>query len=972
MNDVSNEKIIHDVPEVELLEEKPPLFIHSDSDDEERRMARRKRRRKLRRMIRQAQGLPSFLGLITANYDETDEEEDGDDGDQDEQNNIAMTAVKVESSEVRTVVVTPKRIRVDVDAHLGLKGTDAIPIKAEDIESPIQVNNWPTEEVRTPLEEGWYEGTLSPLAMQDDASYLNPLQVWIRNHLEFFSATAEDVGIVQAGRKPVQLGRVGVRCIPCALARRIPPPMERFGHEIKTDDSHGRGDAVLPDATPSETVFSTTYAIPPQPPTSTKVWAVGAVSYPANVAAIYTCCSQKPTLHWERHCPFLSMQERAELQQLLQQPDTRRSRGGLSAASYYTIACRRIGLVDIGEGIRFGRDLTLDPLPFEKIRHQVMIGEETLAINERISADEENERILAECVAEDDSNLLCKTSDKSMLTDYMFLTLRQMLVCHAMPMDMTSRGKKTRTMRVGLAGFCCRHCSHTSDAGSCKSFTSAPDNLVSAISNAFAIHLQKCRHTPLSIKKAIQVYKRLHNRQMNQLPYGSQKTVIHQIWERLRTADKSEEEISDLTPVVPLIPMPHPSTPHDINFPVTPSISGPSTRPENFPVCHDPEVTSVIAHYETKWDLAINDGLITPEDRNLVSDFVFLTMRQLRAIHPPNFEPNKKVKHGIMGLSCIHCHGKDLNYQASPSGRSYPSAPDNYASALNTGFYNHMQNCTFVPDNLKRALSATRKIHSSQCSSLKFGSQRKYFNILFARLHQLKSSIPEDESATANAPINYNTHAQSVHEQPPMNLDVISPQNCHEHGFVCLECYDPPVIMCLRCRLVPLQFRAKGAIQQTVRARLDELNEHIDNCKGDRFDLTVMTVCLREMIDDCFHGDRDVLATPTFRELISLALGHDPVWTKDFIDDLIAGLDETSLVADTRQVWCRPFPNRMNSNDLENFFDKNLTQYTTGRRFRDCPKLLSFLQLISPNLELSEQSYTDLDDNQGSDPSSLK
>jgi hypothetical protein len=122
-----------------------------------------------------------------------------------------------------------------------------------------------------------------------------------------------------------------------------------------------------------------------------------------------------------------------------------------------------------------------------------------------------------------------------------------MAICHAVPSDFATRGKKTKLMRLGYAGFCCRHCMEPDGAPpyitdfSCRSFSSAADNMSSAISNSFTSHLQKCYKTPLRIKKALTAYKRIHQRHMAQLPYGSQRRLIHELWARLRAADLPEQ-----------------------------------------------------------------------------------------------------------------------------------------------------------------------------------------------------------------------------------------------------------------------------------------------------------------------------------------------------------------------------------------------------------------------------------------------
>jgi DNA-directed RNA polymerase subunit N (RpoN/RPB10) len=81
------------------------------------------------------------------------------------------------------------------------------------------------------------------------------------------------------------------------------------------------------------------------------------------------------------------------------------------------------------------------------------------AIAQRITADKESEAVLAAAIAEMDSDhIIGRSDDSKLVTDFVFLCVRQMAYCHVLPTDFETRGKKTALMRLGFTGFCCRHC----------------------------------------------------------------------------------------------------------------------------------------------------------------------------------------------------------------------------------------------------------------------------------------------------------------------------------------------------------------------------------------------------------------------------------------------------------------------------------------------------------------------------------
>jgi hypothetical protein len=369
------------------------------------------------------------------------------------------------------------------------------------------------------------------------------------------------------------------------------------------------------------------------------------------------------------------------------------------------------------------------------------------------------------------------------------------------------------------------------------------------------------------------------------------------------------------------------------------------------PVCEDPETIEILAKAVNEWDSDVNDGLIRLSDRNLVSDYVFLTMRQLKAVLPTDMDAGKRLR-GFAGLSCIHCH--DHDEQASPAGRSFPSAPDNYASALNSSFYNHMQNCLYIPSELKRALANTRKIHSVQCSSLRFGSQRRYFNMLFVRLESFKTNL-----VGVDVPLNdfYETTSTALSTRTGhASLD------CSDFGFLEVPAADSSrfIHFCLSCRMIPIQFRAEGSVLRGKPSPL-KMKQHCGVCLGDEFDLTSASAVLEEAIRVYCNGDNTVILCGSFRDLVHVVMGRNAELTKVMTEDIEAIIRrragrrveedaDVDLPNRSKGLW-RHFPSEVDFSEVDSAFDRFASdRFTSGLGIQQYPILLGFLQLISPGL----------------------
>lgn len=974
-------------------------------DEKEGREERRRKRKRLRNLLQSQGDDPLFTAFLTTNFDVAQNDEiivirdDEDDEDDDHEKPVVVIDVDVElglKEEEASLATVPSATLKDppetISSSLAADGPVITRSSARGVASPMDQESSAASHVfhytTAPLDEGWYEGKVSPIALAEDSYYLSPVHCWVRENLEFFSADAET-----SRRKR---GRVGLCCKHCATQAHLQKEAFR--------------------------------------------WPTGALSYPNTFTSVHQACAQRFQVHWQTSCPSLPAALRAQFQFLAHEIQHvgrpgKRSKGGLPTPVYYNLSMQQIGLVETPDGLRFGRDLSLQPLPLETVRATMLSQQTTIAADDGMETagvlptpvassemtvapakevkrgpiDEAAERVLAECIAEADQpdKYLARSTDKALVTDYVFIAVRQMAICHALPVDMTSRGKKTKMLRVGLAGFCCRHCQGASGSSSyvpnsCRSYLSAPDNLASAITNSFTQHLQKCPHVPPRIPKSMGVFRRYHQRQMAQLPFGSQRRFFHTMWDRLRQADQSHEEMeaflsllnpttanigvstnaengdgtalvsSDLmngdTSVIPDAPLSQTNGFHRL-------ADVPATRPVHFPESPDECTREALRLAEVAFsekNVEASKVLLLPEERNYVSDYVFLTLMQLRptiATAGDGGRNRRPVGGGMMGVACIHC--ADSEHMVTPSGRSFPSAPDNFASALNTSLYNHMQACYLVPVDLKKALVNLRKLHSAQCSALVFGGQRSFFRSLFQRLHEAQA---EADASSTGATL------------------VGSKETLDSLGFFQLNSsVGQTVRMCKRCRMIPAVFRARDAVSYD-RLSLSRARLHRSVCQEDGLDLALCVESFRAAAAAVGKDPITLIESASFQALVHVAVGENVDLTRVFVEDIahelsqLAGLhgSKTERIRDfpksaspgthaelddnlstaifdrsdnRRGLWKR-FPVYVSFTEIESAYQEMRDALGIALQLREVPALLDYLMIISPSLSVTDGPET--------------
>jgi hypothetical protein len=200
----------------------------------------------------------------------------------------------------------PKKLGTTCD--LVLHGSRSAPQESNNADSVSKM----------PLSSSFHDSALSSLlvpvalATPSDKEHLNPLHCFVRQHIEIFPASDEDIAAPAPGRKNrVLLGQVGIRCIHCA---RLP-----IKDRVKR-----------------------------------------AVCYPPSVNGIYHSASNMKFDHFGL-CQGLPPQSREKFA-ALKTACTRRgtagnngSRGGManSTAQFYRDSAAQMGLVDTASGIRF-------------------------------------------------------------------------------------------------------------------------------------------------------------------------------------------------------------------------------------------------------------------------------------------------------------------------------------------------------------------------------------------------------------------------------------------------------------------------------------------------------------------------------------------------------------------------------------------------------------------------------------------
>lgn len=236
------------------------------------------------------------------------------------------------------------------------------------------------------------------------------------------------------------------------------------------------------------------------------------------------------------------------------------SRGGRK--QYWIDSAKRLGLVDTPHGIHFGRD-PLGPLPpltgpsvnSKEGRKKKPPTPKTASPPPPPPAVDSPEAVKSEEVEAPppappepepepepeepppppvDTRPLVFPEDKSLISDYLYLTLEQMSPCVLMEADRVGCYK---TRKVGFPGLACKHC--VGQAGCGRYFPASEASLSqTTTSQTIMNHVRNCRRCPMEIRETLEIMKRNRmgpdGKRADKPKHGGRKVFFHRLWCRIQ------------------------------------------------------------------------------------------------------------------------------------------------------------------------------------------------------------------------------------------------------------------------------------------------------------------------------------------------------------------------------------------------------------------------------------------------------
>eukprot|EP00557_Chaetoceros_sp_GSL56_P009684 CAMPEP_0176477834 /NCGR_PEP_ID=MMETSP0200_2-20121128/853_1 /TAXON_ID=947934 /ORGANISM="Chaetoceros sp., Strain GSL56" /LENGTH=1011 /DNA_ID=CAMNT_0017873709 /DNA_START=329 /DNA_END=3364 /DNA_ORIENTATION=+ len=169
--------------------------------------------------------------------------------------------------------------------------------------------------------------------------------------------------------------------------------------------------------------------------------------------------------------------------------------------------------------------------------------------------------------------------------------------------------------------------------------------------------------------------------------------------------------------------------------------------------------------------------LVLNEDKELVTDFVMITLEQLQPCYLESNKNRYALPKGFPGLECKHCSGTKI------SRRFFWSCPQRFKNN-NSEFAKHLLQCEHCPDSVKQQIKFAKSYHFIQMKKLPRGSLTIFFRRLFRRLHAgnnssqriMNTATEESESFFENR-----KHLLPLDEtfppSPPRETKYLSPAN---------------------------------------------------------------------------------------------------------------------------------------------------------------------------------------------------
>jgi hypothetical protein len=573
-------------------------------------------------------------------------------------------------------------------------------------------------------------GPVRLLALPEDRISLSETLCIVRENIEVFTATVEDVEAPAPGRKhAVTVGQVGLRCIHCRHTTRSSERVKR------------------------------------------------AVCYPSSIKRVYRTVIDMKLDHF-LHCKFVPQSLKDTLNAL--KANNTRSTG--TTMQYFIRAANQLGMVDGPSGVRLTESAMAPmPVPFSPApqpppsslgmpkmltppsaeRKAVPIKSPIETQNSGDKSDAtpastdyriyrnssmSSEGTVGNSVIMDDVPMpketfhgqisLALPEDKMSLSPLRCFLREQVCAFTATEQDIAVRTPTTFSVSIGQVGIGCIHCMHQPakmrlNRAACFPFSIA--RIYQAVADIQRFHLSECKAVPQEIKeKFLQL--------QSQSSKGSKGLATRQYWvtsaKKLGLAD----------------------TPKGIRFVRDPA------APEQKPVSLD-ILAQVASHVTT-----VHRPLVLPEDKPYIAEFLYVVMEQLQPCRFTEADRNKRrIKDvGCIGVECKHCAGQ-------VDSRKFFWSSVNAVESNFVSVHTHMMECRLVPPELKEQLAELKQLRKEQTAALKTGSQKSFFGRVWKRLHegeeeQKKKEMAKKTAGELSQPAEQKLNAESRDEAESMEI----------------------------------------------------------------------------------------------------------------------------------------------------------------------------------------------------------
>lgn len=124
-------------------------------------------------------------------------------------------------------------------------------------------------------------------------------------------------------------------------------------------------------------------------------------------------------------------------------------------------------------------------------------------------------------------------------------------------------------------------------------------------------------------------------------------------------------------------------------------------------------------------ELALKDStnIVKPEDKALITDYIFMLFSQMIPCRPVNFDPEKKLP-GLVCKHCTGCNGAFFRKTISSLSRN-----ENLEQ-----IDKHLNQCRSCPNEIKEALKDLKKKHYFQMRQVKRGDKKAFFTQMMTRI----------------------------------------------------------------------------------------------------------------------------------------------------------------------------------------------------------------------------------------------